>query len=209
MSTNEIGPQLAKLPKIHPAFFRKYRSFADDVWQKGVIPAREKEIIAVSVTTITKCSYCTQFHSKKAKKLGVTQEELIEGVTIATSLETGTALLPSLPAGVFEELGTVNQEEQLLGLFPDQSKHLHDLLIVPFTESSGTLSTKLVILISYASAHALRSNEYIRKLKVIAANHSISETELGEASLIAGALRAGSTIRHLADVLDVYDTERR
>lgn len=209
MSSYEIGKQLTKLPKIHPKFFYKYRNFADDVWQKGVISPREKEIIAVSVTTITKCSYCTQFHSKKAKSLGVTKEELIEGVTIATSIETGTAIIPSISTEVFQALGNVNQEEPLRQLFPDQYKHLHDLLIIPFEDSVGILPTKLVILISYAVAHALRSSDYIRKLQTVASKHNISDIELGEASLIAGALRAGSTVRHLADVLDVFDAERR
>lgn len=206
---NDIGKQLTKLPRIHPKFFHKYRSFADDVWQKGVISPTEKEIIAVSVTTITKCSYCTQFHSKKAKKIGVTTEELIEGVTIATSIETGTALIPSISTEIFQALGNDSQEEQLGKIFPDQYKHLHDLLILPFVDSVGILPTKLVILISYAVAHALRSNEYIKKLQIVASKHNVSEIELGEASLIAGALRAGSTVRHLADVLDIFDVERR
>lgn len=86
---------------------------------------------------------------------------------------------------------------------------MHDLLILPFVDSVGILPTKLVILISYAVAHALRSNEYIKKLQIVASKHNVSEIELGEASLIAGALRAGSTVRHLADVLDIFDVERR
>ncbi|WP_181444552.1 carboxymuconolactone decarboxylase family protein [Bacillus sp. 03113] len=208
MSINDIGKQLSKLPSIHPEFFQKYRSFADDVWQKGVLSAKEKEIIAVSVTTVTKCSYCTKFHSKKAKRVGVTAEELIEGAIIATSIETGTALLPSISISLFERLGVENQEKSLKKLFPDQYTHLHDLLILPFVDSVGLLPTKLVILISYAVAHALRSSEYIDKLQTVASEHKVSEQELNEASLIAAALRAGSTVRHLADVLDVVDAER-
>jgi len=209
MSINEIGKQLAKLPKIHPEYFRKYRSFADDVWQKGVIEPRDKEIIAVSVTSITKCSYCTKFHSKKAKNIGVTTEELIEGIIIATSIETGNTLIPSLPSDVFQSLGKSNQEEALRELFPDQYQHLHDLLVVPFTKSTGTLSTKLVILISYAAAHALQATEYIEMLEATADQFHVEDRELREASAIAAALRAGSTVKHLADVLDVFDSERR
>jgi AhpD family alkylhydroperoxidase len=205
---NSISKQLAKLPSIHPEFFKKYRSFADDVWEKGVLSAKEKEIIAVSVTAVTKCSYCTKFHSKKAKRIGVTTEELVEGIIIATSIETGTSLIPSISTNIFQTLGDESQEESLKELFPDQYTHLHELLVLPFVDSVGILSTKLVILISYAVAHALRSNDYIKKIRTIASKHNISEIELGEASLIAAALRAGSTVRHLADVLDVVEVER-
>ncbi|MCM3676076.1 carboxymuconolactone decarboxylase family protein [Peribacillus simplex] len=208
MTMNNIGKQLIKLPSIHPEFFQKYRSFADDVWQKGVLSAKEKEIIAVSVTTVTKCSYCTDFHSKKAKRIGVTTKELVEGVIIATSIETGTALIPTISTNIFQTLGVESQEELLNVLFPDQYINLHDLLILPFVDSVGVLPTKLVILISYAVAHALRSNEYVEKLQTVASKYNVSEIELGEASLIAAALRAGSTVRHLADVLDVVDGER-
>lgn len=208
MSVKEIGKQLAKIPKINPHSFRKYRNFADDVWQKGVIDPREKEIIAVSVTAITKCSYCTKFHSKKAKHKGVTREELVEGVIVATSIETGNALIPSIPSEVFQALGIVNQVEQLGELFPESYQHLHELLVVPFEESTGILTKRLVILISYAVAHALKSNEYIKKLEDAAIKYNVNDIELKEASTIAGALRAGSTVRHLADVLDVFDAER-
>lgn len=205
MSTHETSKQLAKLPKIHPAFFTKYRSFADDVWQKGVIPHRDKEIIAVSVTSVTKCSYCTKFHSQKAKNAGVTVQELVEGVIVATSVETGNALLPSLPEGVFEKLGVESQAEALRGSYPDQYQNLEELLVLPFQESSGVLSTRLVILIAYASAHALRSKEYIDKIQEFAASFGVTEAELSEASLIAAALRAGSTVKHIADILETIE----
>mgnify|MGYP002480393671 CR=1 FL=1 len=196
---------MAKLPKIHPEFFKKYRLFADDVWQKGVIPHRDKEIIAVSVTAVTKCSYCTKFHSVKARQAGVTPEELIEGVIVATSVETGNALLPSLPAEVFEGIGVTKQTERLKELYPDQYEHLEELLLVPFAEASGVLSNRLILLIAYAAAHALRSAEYIRKLAQFAPTFGVSQAELREASLIAAALRAGSTIRHSADILETFE----
>lgn len=205
MGIHETSKQLAKLPKIHPAFFKKYRHFADDVWQKGVIPHRDKEIIAVSVTTVTKCSYCTKFHSQKAKNAGVTVQELVEGVIIATSIETGNALLPSLPEDVFQNLGVENQAESLRASYPDQYKNLEELLVLPFQEASGVLSNRLILLIAYASAHALRSKEYIHRIQEIAASFGVTEAELREASLIAAALRAGSTVKHIADILDTIE----
>lgn len=205
MSVQKIGNQLAKLPNIHPQFFKKYRRFADDVWQKGVIPTRDKEIIAVSVTAVTKCSYCTKFHTIKAKKAGVTTQELVEGVIIATSVETGNALLPSLPEDLFQDLGTESQADQLKELYPDHYENLEQLLVVPFAKVSGVLSNRLVILIAYASAHALRSTEYVKKIKEFAPSFDVTEAELREASLIAAALRAGSTVKHTADILETLE----
>lgn len=205
MNVQQTGVQLAKLPKIHPEFFKKYRLFADDVWQKGVIPHRDKEIIAVSVTAVTKCSYCTKFHSLKAYKAGVTLEELVEGVIVATSVETGNALLPSLPEDVFQGIGVAKQTERLKALYPDQYEHLEELLQIPFTEASGVLSNRLITLIAYAAAHALRSAEYVHKLAQFAPTFGVSEAELREAGLIAAALRAGSTIKHNADILETLE----
>ncbi len=208
MSMNETSKQLAKLPAIHSQFFKKYRNFADDVWQKGMISSRDKEIIAVAVTTVTKCSYCTKFHTKKARIAGVTTKELVEGVIVASSIETGTALLPSISIDIFQNIGVENQAEQLSELFPDQHTNLQELLIIPFEKASGVLSERLIILISYAAAHALRSTEYIEKVRDIAKEYAVTEIELGEASLIAAALRAGSTVKHVADILEIIDKER-
>jgi len=205
MSIHETSKQLAKLPKIHPAFFRKYRSFADDVWQKGVILHRDKEIIAVSVTSVTKCSYCTKFHCQKAKNAGATVQELVEGVIIATSIEAGNALLPSLPENVFQNLGAENQAEALRAWYPDQHENLEELLVLPFVEASGVLSNRLILLIAYASAHALHSQEYIQRIQEIASSFGVTEAELREASLIAAALRAGSTVKHVADILETIE----
>jgi len=205
MSVQQTGAQLAKLPGIHPEFFKKYRFFADDVWQKGIIPHRDKEIIAVSVTSVTKCSYCTKFHSLKAHKAGVTLEELVEGVIVATSVETGNALLPSLPADVFQGIGVESQTERLKELYPDQYENLEQLLLIPFAETSGILSNRLITLIAYASAHALRSAEYVQKIAQFAPVFGVTEAELREASLIAAALRAGSTVKHNADILETLE----
>ena len=56
---------------------------------------------------------------KKAKIAGVTTKELVEGVIVATSIETGSALLPSISKDIFQNLGVENQTEQLSELFPD------------------------------------------------------------------------------------------
>lgn len=59
---------------------------------------REKELIAVAVAHITGCPYCTDIHTKAAKKAGVTKEELAESILVATALKAGSALAHSVNA---------------------------------------------------------------------------------------------------------------
>jgi AhpD family alkylhydroperoxidase len=59
---------------------------------------KEKELIAVAVAHTTGCPYCIDIHSKAAKKVGVTKEELAESILVATALKAGSALAHSVNA---------------------------------------------------------------------------------------------------------------
>lgn len=199
--TKIISSQLAKSVKSNPVAYSKYRNFADSIWSSTVLTEKEKETIAVAVTSVTKCSFCSQFHTEKANKVGVTTDQLVEAIIVSTSVEAGSALLPSLPLGLWDKLGN-NAEELFEAAFSDRGGQLHSLLVLPFQESVGKLSTRVVVLIAYSVAHALRSDAYVVKLRSFALKLDITEQELIEASLIAAALRAGSTTRHIADITE-------
>ena len=53
-------------------------AFDEAVFQEGVIPLKYKELMAVAVALTTQCPYCIEIHAKRAKKAGVTEQELAE-----------------------------------------------------------------------------------------------------------------------------------
>jgi AhpD family alkylhydroperoxidase len=49
----------------------------------SAIPSKYKELIAIAVALTTQCPYCIERHTKKAKELGCTQEEIAETIMTA------------------------------------------------------------------------------------------------------------------------------
>ncbi|WP_324255105.1 carboxymuconolactone decarboxylase family protein [Bacillus sp. LBG-1-113] len=53
---------------------------------------KEKELIAIAVAHTTGCPYCIDIHTKAAKKVKATREEVAESIMVATALKAGSAL---------------------------------------------------------------------------------------------------------------------
>ena len=58
----------------------------------GEIPPKIREWIALAVALTTQCGYCLDVHSRAAKSLGTTQEELAEIVLIAAAVRAGATV---------------------------------------------------------------------------------------------------------------------
>ncbi|KAB2333335.1 alkylhydroperoxidase [Cytobacillus depressus] len=78
--------------------FRSYLGFSHQAMKQGLLSQKEKECIAVAVAHVTGCSYCIDAHTKMAKKLGASMEELTEAIFVATALKAGSALAHSINA---------------------------------------------------------------------------------------------------------------
>lgn len=86
--------------KENAELFRAYVQFSSQAMKAGKLGEKEKECIAVAVAHVTGCAYCIDAHTKKAKKLGMTKEELAETILVATALKAGAALAHSINAFV-------------------------------------------------------------------------------------------------------------
>jgi AhpD family alkylhydroperoxidase len=60
--------------------------------EDGHIPRKYRELIALAVGFTTQCPYCIEVHTKKAKMLGATREEIAETALIAAALRAGAAV---------------------------------------------------------------------------------------------------------------------
>lgn len=69
-----------------------WSKFDSRVFCEGKLSKKEKELIAVACTYLTRCPYCIEAHTKKALKEGATKEEIAEAIAIAAALAAGATL---------------------------------------------------------------------------------------------------------------------
>jgi len=87
--------KLGKLYELKPELLQAFMAFDAKVFADGALSTKNKELIAVACAHITQCPYCIDGHTKKAKKVGATPEELAEAIFVAVSLRAGGGLAHS------------------------------------------------------------------------------------------------------------------
>jgi AhpD family alkylhydroperoxidase len=65
------------------------KNFFDSAFQAGKLSPKMKEIIALAVSHLLKCSFSIKKHTKNAKAAGVSQEEQMEAIFIASVICSG------------------------------------------------------------------------------------------------------------------------
>jgi AhpD family alkylhydroperoxidase len=73
--------------------------------EDGKIPRKYRELIAIAVAHTTQCVYCIEVHTKKAKQVGATKEEVAEAVLLAAALRAGGAAAHGTLAMKFYDQG--------------------------------------------------------------------------------------------------------
>jgi AhpD family alkylhydroperoxidase len=92
--------------EINAEVFLSFGQFDREALKPGLLSRKEKELIAVAVAHVTGCAYCIEAHTKKAKQLGVSLQELTESIFVATALKAGSALAHSVNAlNAYDEAG--------------------------------------------------------------------------------------------------------
>lgn len=64
---------------------RKFGDFMREVNAEGAISVRTKELMAISLSILSKCEPCVRIHLDKARKMGITEAEITEAVWMAIS----------------------------------------------------------------------------------------------------------------------------
>ncbi|MGQ0750965.1 MAG: carboxymuconolactone decarboxylase family protein [Betaproteobacteria bacterium] len=87
-STPALAATRKKLaPDIHEAFI----AFSKRVFADGALPGKTKQLIAVAAAHITQCPYCIRGHTKAARRLGASSEEIMEAIWVAAEMRAGAA----------------------------------------------------------------------------------------------------------------------
>jgi AhpD family alkylhydroperoxidase len=69
-----------------------FKNFDQAALAEGAIPKKYKELMAVAVALTTQCPYCIEIHSRAARKVGATEEELAETAFVAAAIRAGGAI---------------------------------------------------------------------------------------------------------------------
>src|SRR5499433_629270 len=96
MSNHYHDPSDLKLLKemstLAPEEFKAWAALDRIVAREdGKIPRKYRELIAIAVAHTTQCVYCIDVHTKKAKKMGASKEEVAEAVLLAAAIRASAA----------------------------------------------------------------------------------------------------------------------
>ncbi|WP_405605346.1 carboxymuconolactone decarboxylase family protein [Polaribacter sp. Asnod1-A03] len=70
-----------------------------NTFKEGHLPIKTKELLGLVASAVLRCDDCVQYHLEAAMKSGVTKEEMMETMSIAT-LVGGTIVIPHLRRAV-------------------------------------------------------------------------------------------------------------
>ena len=84
-----------KLTEVKGDILDAFAQFNNKAFTAGALSVREKELIAVAAAHITRCPYCINSHTRKAKEAGATEEEIAEAIFVAVAMSAGASLAHS------------------------------------------------------------------------------------------------------------------
>ena len=83
---------LQTMGKLAPEAWEAFQRFDREALKDCAIPAKYKELIAVSVALTTQCPYCLELHRGRAIEAGANEREIAEAVFVAGALRAGAAI---------------------------------------------------------------------------------------------------------------------
>jgi AhpD family alkylhydroperoxidase len=93
----KIGQSIDDRKKLHPRFLENCKSYAPflelekKTFADGALSRKVKELMALSISIVTKCEPCMEWHAQQALRAGATDEEIYEAVDVAVEMGGGPA----------------------------------------------------------------------------------------------------------------------
>ena len=87
-ATSELAKKKAELA---PENIEAWRNFSKTVFKAGALDEKTKQLIAIAVAHVTQCPYCIRSHTSQAMGKGVTGEQIMEAIWVASEMRAGAA----------------------------------------------------------------------------------------------------------------------
>ncbi len=84
-----------KLRQLKPDLAKAFSDFSDAVFKDGALDSKTKNLIALAVGHVTQCPWCIDGHTRAAKRLGASDEQIAEAVFVAMEMRAGAAFTHS------------------------------------------------------------------------------------------------------------------
>ena len=94
---DKIEQSIKNRKKLHNQFInnvKTYKSFLEleeKAFNDGAISKKTKELMALSISIVTKCEPCMEWHLDQALQAGATDEEIYETIDVAIEMGGGPA----------------------------------------------------------------------------------------------------------------------
>lgn len=209
--TKENLKNLHQLQDLVPEQSKAFSEFSTAAFKEGALSEKEKEIIAVAVAHATQCPYCIDKHTKNAKHLGASLQELMEAAYVTSAVEAGGAITHStnmhnaLTDNADNALYERSNLKNLAQLGKEAAAFKNYVHFSNTALKEGALSAKFKEIIAVAVAHATLCPYCIDVHTKNAVKKGATNEELAEGVLIASALLAGGSYTHMANMIASYN----
>ena len=85
----------ARRRQLAPGIEEAFHAFGRKVFAAGALPDKTKHLIAVAAAHVTQCPWCIRGHSRAARRLGASPEEIMEAIWVAAEMRAGAAFAHS------------------------------------------------------------------------------------------------------------------
>ena len=83
---------------LAPEADEAFKAFSKAVFAEGALDEPTKQLIAIAVSHVTQCPWCIDGHVKAARRLGVTDQQVMEAIWVAAEMRAGAAYAHSIKA---------------------------------------------------------------------------------------------------------------
>jgi AhpD family alkylhydroperoxidase len=97
LSFKKIEQSIKDRKKLHLAFLNNIKTYKpfleleEKAFGDGVLSKKTKELMALSISIVTKCEPCMEWHLDQAMQAGAKDEEIYETIDVAIEMGGGQA----------------------------------------------------------------------------------------------------------------------
>ena len=73
--------------------YKKFLEMEQVTYTDGALKKKEKELIAIGISTVINCESCMQWHITEAAKSGASPQEILEAIEVAIEFGGGPAIV--------------------------------------------------------------------------------------------------------------------
>ncbi len=115
----DLNVAAATLRRAVPDVMAAFGDLGAAARQDGALDHKTKELITLVIAVSKRCDACIAYHAQQALKLGVTREEVAEGVAVAVHMGGGPAMVYAAEAlRAYDEFAAVEEERRERELQP-------------------------------------------------------------------------------------------